>query len=156
MTERNRTVGVDRPEAIASGLQAVLVDLLALSLNAKQAHWNVSGRYFLPVHEQLDRIVDDSRAWADLIAERAVTLGVPADGRPETVATAASAEAMPEGFVEVDKAIRLVAEQADGIVARMREGLEEVGRRDPVTQSVLIDVVQGLEKHLWMLTAQGG
>lgn len=147
-------IALDGREEVASALQGALVDLVALSLNAKQAHWHVTGRHFVPVHEQLDAIVEDARAWADLVAERAVTLGVPVDGRPDTVAATTSVDAFPEGFVDDGKAVALVAGQVETVVGRMRSRLDQLGHQDPVTQDLAIEVLRGLEKHLWMLQAQ--
>ena len=76
--------------AAASGLQKLLPELVALSLDAKQAHWNMTGPAFLPLHALTDDIAADTRAWADRIAERAVALGFYVDARPSTVAAAAS------------------------------------------------------------------
>ncbi len=153
------TIGLS-PEAVsdragvAARLQDALVDLVALGLNAKQAHWHVHGPQFLPVHQHLDTLVDDTRAWADLLAERAVTLGVPVDGRPATVANDARVDTFPAGHVEDGKAVALMAEEVDGVVRRLRRGLAVLGEADPVTQDVVIEVLRGLEKHLWMLQAQ--
>lgn len=147
-------VAVEGREEIASVLQEALVDLVALSLNGKQAHWHVTGRQFVPVHEELDAVVADARDWADLVAERAITLGVPVDGRPDTVARTASVEDFPEGFVDDDKVVAVVAQQVEQVVTRMRAGVQDVGERDVVTQDVIIEVLRGLEKHLWMLQAQ--
>ena len=46
----------ERRVAAAGHLEDLLVDLITLSLNTKQAHWHVTGRNFLPVHEHLDTI----------------------------------------------------------------------------------------------------
>ncbi|HEV2068310.1 MAG TPA: DNA starvation/stationary phase protection protein [Acidimicrobiales bacterium] len=147
-------VAVEGREEIASALQEALVDLVALSLNGKQAHWQVTGRHFVPVHEQLDAIVTDARDWSDLVAERAITLGVPVDGRPDTVARTAVVGDFPEGFVDDDKAVAVVTQQVEQVVARMRARAHELGERDVVTQDVIIEILRGLEKHLWMLQAQ--
>lgn len=144
---------VDR-EAVGAELQPALVDLLGLSLNAKQAHWHVTGRHFLPLHEQLDAIAADARAWADLVAERAITVGVAVDGRPDTVAGRTRVPAVGEGFLDGDKVVAAVAEEIEGLVVRLRESAARVGEWDLVTQDVLVEILRGLEKHLWMLQAQ--
>jgi starvation-inducible DNA-binding protein len=147
-------IALDGREDVASALQDALVDLVALALNGKQAHWHVTGRHFVPVHEQLDAIVDDARAWADLLAERAITLGVPVDGRPDTVARTTPVDAFPEGFVDDGKVVAVVAGQVESVVGRMRARVDQLGRQDPVTQDLVIEVLRGLEKHLWLLQAQ--
>ncbi len=144
----------DVKHQVAGELQALLVDFLALGLNGKQAHWHVRGRHFVPVHEQLDAIVDDAREWADLVAERAVTLGVPVDGRPDTVAETTRVLPFAEWFVGDDKVVRLVAEQLSVVAERARTAIDRLGELDLVSQDLVIEVLRGLEKHLWMLQAQ--
>lgn len=144
-----------RAEAVVTQhLQPLLVDLTALALNGKQAHWHVTGQQFLPVHGQLDTIVGDARDWADMVAERAVTLGVPVDGRPDTVAAATRVQAVADGWLPGDKAVAAMVTEIEGIVERARAGLDRLGELDPVTQDLVIEILRGLEKHLWMLQAQ--
>ena len=57
-------------EITGNVLQATLVDLLDLSLIAKQAHWNVVGPHFRSAHLQLDELVDIARGYVDRVAER--------------------------------------------------------------------------------------
>jgi hypothetical protein len=73
----------------ASALQKLLPDLVAMSLNAKQAHWNLTGPTFLPMHALTEQIASDALRWADRVAERTVALGFTVDGRPGTVAATA-------------------------------------------------------------------
>lgn len=144
----------DTKQEVATELQDLLVDFTALSLNGKQAHWHVTGRLFVPLHEQLDTIVDDARAWADLVAERAVTVGVPVDGRPSTVAEDTRVAAFPEGFVQDDKVVRLVVDELTNVAERTRGAAERLGELDLVTQDLVIEIQRALERHLWMLQAQ--
>lgn len=46
---------------LAVNLQRVLVDLVELHLQGKQAHWNVIGSNFRDLHLQLDELVDAAR-----------------------------------------------------------------------------------------------
>ncbi|HXF71218.1 MAG TPA: DNA starvation/stationary phase protection protein [Actinomycetota bacterium] len=141
-------------DRLGGELQSMLVDLVALSLDGKQAHWHVTGEHFAPVHEQLDRIVDDARAWADLVAERAVTLGITVDGRPETVAARSATPSFPTGWLADAEAVRLMSERVERVVVRLRQSLEDLGRLDLATQDLALEMARGLEKHLWMLRAQ--
>jgi len=75
-----------RERAALADLQGSLIELIDLSLTAKQAHWNVVGESFKPVHLQLDEIYDVCRLGADEVAERIATLGGEPDGRARTVA----------------------------------------------------------------------
>src|ERR671922_2638408 len=73
-------------EGVGRELQAVLVELVDLSLIGKQLHWAVTGPLFRPLHLQLDELVDSWRELADTIAERAVALGYVPDGQARAVA----------------------------------------------------------------------
>jgi starvation-inducible DNA-binding protein len=75
------------------------------------------------------------------------------DGRPAAVA-AGELPPTPEGFVDGDKALRAVEQQLTGVVETDRRGLDELGDLDPVTQDLVIGILHGLEKHLWMVQAQ--
>ncbi|HZC53808.1 MAG TPA: ferritin-like domain-containing protein, partial [Mycobacterium sp.] len=73
-------------EGIGRELEAVLHELVALSLIGKQLHWAVFGPLFREIHLQVDELVDSWRDLADKVAERAVALGVIPDGQAPAVA----------------------------------------------------------------------
>jgi starvation-inducible DNA-binding protein len=154
MTNIGVPLGAERRDAAAAELQSIVVDLIDLSLQGKQAHWNVVGRHFAPVHEQLDTLVTDTRAWVDALAERVATLGHSPDGRAHTVATASRVEAFPDGFVTDDKTVALVVGRIASVVETTRVSLERLGVADVVSQDLVIEILRGLEKHLWMFQAQ--
>ena len=138
--------------AAAAALQKVLPDLVALSLDAKQAHWNVTGETFLALHELTDRIAADARAWADRVAERAVALGFAVDARPRTVA--ASDGQFPAGRLGHRDTVTELAAVIDRVVSTTRAALDDISDADPVAHDTLVAVVEGLDKYRWMLAAQ--
>lgn len=140
-------------ERVCGALAGALIDLTDLSLQAKQAHWNLAGARFQPIHGHLDTLVADLRAWSDEIAEREVTLGRPADGRVATVADGTSMPEFPAGWVSDDDVVRLIAERLEDVVRRTREWAAKIREDDPVTEAILIDVLAGLEKHYWMFSS---
>ena len=70
------------PASLAVNLQKVLVDLIELHLQGKQAHWNLVGTNFRDLHLQLDEIVDTAREASDTIAERMRALNAVPDADP--------------------------------------------------------------------------
>ena len=86
MVQAAQVLAKDATQKSATELQAVLVDLIDLSLQGKQAHWNVVGPQFRTLHLELDEVVEDARKWADDVAERLRALGVAADGRASMIA----------------------------------------------------------------------
>jgi starvation-inducible DNA-binding protein len=80
---------------LAASLQAVLADLIELSLQSKQAHWNVVGQNFRGLHLQLDELADHARQGSDTVAERIRALGLTPDGSSATVTATATLPAYP-------------------------------------------------------------
>ena len=69
---------------LSGNLQRVLVDLIELHLQGKQAHWNVVGTNFRDLHLQLDELVDFAREASDPIPERLRALDAIPDRRSDT------------------------------------------------------------------------
>ena len=59
--EQNAESGFAASTTLSANLQKVLVDLIELALQGKQAHWNVVGTNFRDLHLQLDELVDLAR-----------------------------------------------------------------------------------------------
>ena len=139
---------------VATELQVLLADLIDLSLQGKQAHWNVVGPLFQSVHVQLDNIVDDARVWADDVAERKATIDLAADGQPSDVAVQSRLEPLPQGYIADREAVALMERRVAGVASRARQAAERLGDLDLASQDLIIEIVRGLEKHQWMLRAQ--
>ncbi|SDJ44516.1 Dps family protein [Streptomyces indicus] len=141
-------------KATAEVLQGALVDLLDLSLIAKQAHWNILGPRFRSIHLQLDEVVATARSYADTIAERSATIGVPPDGRAATLARQTRLAQPPEGWLKDDAVVELLVEALAGTIRRMHERIHTTGETDLVSQDVLLGLTAQLEKHHWMFQAE--
>ncbi|MFJ9770309.1 Dps family protein [Kitasatospora sp. NPDC101157] len=135
-------------------LQGALVDLLDLSLVAKQAHWNLYGPRFRSVHLQLDEVVTTARNFADDVAERAAAIGVSPDGRAATVASSSGLPEFPEGWTADTAVIDHLVKAFGAVIERMRTRIDETESADPVTQDLLIGLTAALEKHSWMFQAE--
>jgi starvation-inducible DNA-binding protein len=134
-------------------LQASLVELLDLALQGKQAHWNVVGPLFRPVHLELDEIVASAHLAVDTVAERLSALGEVPDGRAATVAASTPFEPFPSGTVADRAAAGLIGARIDLLDAHLRERIARLGV-DPVSQGILIGIEEIFEKHAWMLRVQ--
>ncbi|WP_026411984.1 Dps family protein [Actinomadura oligospora] len=137
-----------------TALQGALIDLVDLSLYAKQAHWNLVGPRFKVVHEHLDEIVDLARQAQDDVAERAVAIGVNPDGRSGTVAQRTEIQQLEPGYLADDKVVAAVTDTLFEIIGRFRERIAATDEPDPVTQDLLIGITAELEKQHWMFQAQ--
>lgn len=149
-----KILSAEKSVKTAESLQSLLPSLVDLALLLKQAHWNVVGKHFRAVHLQLDEIVEDVRNASDEVAERIVTLGVPADGRVQTVAKESQLPQYPEGFVHDNETLANVVAAMHKSVQALRTTIQEVGDLDPVSEDLVIGIASGLEKHLWILQTQ--
>lgn len=146
-------VPADQQEAVRGALQESLVDLIDLSLVAKQVHWSVVGPRFQSVHTALDEVVADARAFTDSVAERATAVGVSPDGRSKTVASDSALDEASAEFTSDDKVVRVTTEALGATIKRLRANIAKVGG-DPVTEDLLIGISARLEQLHWMWEAK--
>jgi starvation-inducible DNA-binding protein len=135
-------------------LQGALLDLVDLHLVAKQAHWNVIGRFFRSVHLQLDELVDTARGFADDVAERTAALGMPPDGRAATVAESSGMPKFEGGWRTDHEVVDAMVAALDKLIHRMRARIDETDKTDLVTQDLLLGIASKLEEAHWMWQAQ--
>jgi starvation-inducible DNA-binding protein len=136
-------------------LQATVVDLIDLTLIAKQAHWNVIGQNFRSVHLALDELVSAARDFTDEAAERATAIGVSPDGRAATVAQDSGAKGIGEGWTKDAEITASIVGNLAALIDRLRERIAATETADPVTQDLLISITARLEQLHWMWQAQG-
>lgn len=141
-------------KVVGEALQGALIDLIDLSLVAKQAHWNLTGRNFKVVHEHLDEVVAIARAGQDDVAERAVAVGVNPDGRVRTVADRTQLPQLEAGYLDDDKVVAAITDLLAQMISRFRERIKATDEPDQVTQDLLISITSKLEKQHWMFQAQ--
>ena len=135
-------------------LQEALVDLIDLSLVAKQAHWNVVGRNFRSVHLQLDELVAAAREYTDQVAERASAIGVSPDGRAATVAKDSGVPDFEVGWRDDEAVAKAITTTLGEVVQRMRARIKTTDDTDLVTQDLIIELTAKLEEAHWMWQAQ--
>lgn len=143
MTEVNATV--------TEALQQSVVDLIALELQSKQAHWNIRGEQFRSLHLALDEVVDQARTLADEVAERLAQVGGTPDGRPETVATTTVLAPIDAGILETGKTYVLMAEKVQQVSDKVKEAIKPVDDVDPVSGDILIATSEALDQQAWLL-----
>ncbi|GAB3000104.1 DNA starvation/stationary phase protection protein Dps [Amycolatopsis acidiphila] len=141
-------------EVTGNILQATLVDLVDLSLIAKQAHWNVVGSNFRSAHLQLDELVTTARNYVDEVAERANAIGVSPNGKAKTVVESSGLPEYPDNWQSVESTIAAIVDILAEEIARLRKRIDETDKSDLVTQDLLIEITRALEEAHWMWQAQ--
>lgn len=152
--QQNAEKGFTASSTLAANLQAVLVDLLDLAIQGKQAHWNVVGRNFRDTHRQLDEIIEDARTFSDTIAERMRALHAVPDGRSATIAKTSSLPEFPAGEVSTTETIDLVTARLEAAVGTARDVHDAVDEEDPTSADLLHAIIERLEQFAWMVSAE--
>lgn len=139
---------------LSNNLQAVLVDLIELHLQGKQAHWNVVGKNFRDTHLILDEVVDAARNLSDEIAERMRALHALPDGRSETVTATTTLPKFPSDQVDTGEVADLIANRLNAAADTCRRVHDDVDKADPTTADILHTVIATLEQYAWMVGAE--
>jgi starvation-inducible DNA-binding protein len=135
-------------------LQRILVDLIELHLQGKQAHWNVVGPNFRDLHLQLDELVDFARERSDIIAERMRALDAVPDGRSDTVVATTSLPRFPANEHDTTEVVDLITTRIYATVETLRTVHDAVDAEDPSTADILHEQIDGLEKLAWLIKSE--
>jgi starvation-inducible DNA-binding protein len=150
----NAEKGFIAPAKLRDSLQAVLVDLIELASQAKQAHWNVVGPNFRDLHLQLDELVEAARGFSDDVAERMRALHATADGRSGVVRATTALEEFPAGERRTTEVVDLITDRLDTAVGTMRRVHDDVDEADPTSADLLHAIIDRLEQLSWMIAAE--
>jgi starvation-inducible DNA-binding protein len=151
---QNAEKGFTASKELTDNLQKVLVDLLELQGQGKQAHWNVVGKNFRDTHRVLDEIIEAARTFSDTIAERMRALhGIP-DGRSDTVAATTTLPEYPNGEIDTKETVDLITVRLEATVATVRKVHDQVDEEDPTSSDILHEVIASLEQFAWMVSAE--
>jgi len=146
--------GFQASPELRANLQRVLVDLIELHLQGKQAHWNVVGTNFRDLHLQLDELVDFAREGSDTIAERMRALDVVPDGRSDTVAADTTLPEFPPYELNTAEVVDLITGRVYAAVDTIRTVHDAVDAEDPSTADILHQLIDGLEKLAWLIKSE--
>ena len=146
-------IETEKAERVVELLQDRLHAANDLHLTLKHVHWNVVGPQFIAVHEMIDPQVEAVRGFADDLAERIATLG----GSPKGTAGAIVAERTWDDY-EIGRAgtqqhLGALDVVYQGVITSYRDGIEELGDLDPVTEDMFIAQTEQLELFHWFVRA---
>ena len=140
----------EKRQAINSDLQATVVELLELFHDAKQSHWNIRGPLYFSLHEALQEYSDLYLKYADLLAERQLQIGNPADGRTDVIVQTVNLPKFPAGFLSDKQVLEIMTERIYTVAKRVRQRIESSGKiGDEVTSNKFQDLSYELDKQVW-------
>src|SRR5699024_6175816 len=141
-------------DALSKNLQTVLVDFIALSLTAKQAHWNIVGPNFRDLHLTLDEVTGIARPGIAEVAAPMRPLHASPDGRPAVIAEQPALPEFPNGEISTHGAIDHMVKAIETTAASMRGCHDEVDSADPTTADIFHDYISQLEQQAWFISAE--
>lgn len=139
--------------ASIQALQQTLTELQQLQLQTKQAHWNVSGTLFYPLHELLQDHYEGVGKYADEVAERLLAIGASADGRANTIVRTSRVPEYPGGFTDDAQVIAWFARYYKVVSDEVGQGIKASEDGDPTTSNLLQEVQHAIDKYQWQMRA---
>jgi starvation-inducible DNA-binding protein len=131
-----------------------LVDAMHLSIQGKQAHWNVKGIYFTQFHELFDKFYNESSEWSDLLAERIVQLGGVAEGNLDSIAKRTR---LPSYSLELSDGLKHVTALLQSLsffCKNIRHAIEDSTKIGDIGSADLFtEISRSSDKFLWFLEA---
>lgn len=132
-------------------LQQTTVDLLALVHDFKQAHWNLTGPLYLPLHEYYDEQAAAYSKWADVFAERNLHMGYSMDGRPSTIVATSKLPDMPAGYETDQQSLQLLIDRLTIFQKDVYRDLKGLEDSDAPSSNKYQDLAHDVDKTLWQL-----
>ncbi len=133
-------------------LNQLLADISDLHSQIKQAHWNVRGIHFQPLHELFDEVAAVLPPFGDDVAERVRELGGVAMG---TARLAAENSRLPEfshDLINGEDAVKAVAERLAQVANAIRDGIDSAsGAGDEITADRLTEITRELDTKLYFI-----
>lgn len=134
------------PDPVLAILQSLTSQTMMVAMRSHEAHWNVKGPNFGPLHELFGDFYDFANDWVDTLAERVVQLG--------GVALALSTPWEPKPLIGDETTLLTeVAMMADALVQQTHVATVEFGKatQDESTKDILIEFTRELEKWIWKI-----
>jgi starvation-inducible DNA-binding protein len=149
---------IDLSESVRSKIVEMLnqrvAECLDLTLQAKQAHWNIKGPNFRSLHKLFDTVSTGVQKSGDLLAERLVQLGGIAMGTVEAVVDQSRLQAYPLTILEEVDHLNALSTSIASCGKAMRECIDAALEwKDQGTSDLLLRTSQKLDKYLWMVEA---
>ena len=135
-------------------LNQTLATTIDLKTQVKQAHWNVKGINFYPLHQLFDEIAGELEDYIDTIAERVTALGGLALGTAEIAARTSLLSAYPLEIVSGTEHLVALADRFATYAKHIRDAIaqtDELGDAD--TSDLYTEISRAIDKRLWFLEA---
>jgi len=135
-------------------LNRCLADLTAVTMQLKDAHWNVKGIEFYQLHELFEDLVETFEPHIDAVAERASALGGQALGTAHDVVQTSKIPQLPREAVDGQTVLDDLTYRLSLLDATFYRGIETASQQgDLDTADLLNEVSRDVSKALWFVEA---
>jgi len=139
---------------VVEHLTAVLANSYALYLKTQNAHWNVVGPFFGPLHDLFGSQYEDLAEAIDEVAERIRALGAAAPGGLSSYADIAKIEDLPAAEIKGEEAIKVLLADHETLIEIIHDAQHAAEDAcDEATADMMIERLEAHEKAAWMLRA---
>jgi starvation-inducible DNA-binding protein len=154
MHQTKNDLPLEAREKLTALINTHLAQAIDLTLQGKQAHWNVKGPQFIALHELFDKLVEQSEDWVDDLAERAVALGGVAEGTVAAVAGRSKLPVYPLNLTTGPQHLDALSTSLAAFGKSVRAAIDESGRLgDADTADLYTGISREVDKFLWFLEA---
>jgi starvation-inducible DNA-binding protein len=153
-TKNSHSLPVEVKTVAITSLNTVLATLLDLKLQVKQAHWNLKGPHFMPLHQLFDTFATELETQADEVAERAVALGGIAGGTAQSIMEVSRLGVWDKPLQKQSVIMAYLIVQYASIAQLVRQSIATVADLgDEGTADLYTGLSRALDKNLWFLEA---
>ena len=135
-------------------LNANLANVIDLTLDGKQCHWNLQGKGFIGVHQLLDETSERILEVSDTIAERIVILGGQPNGLASRVVKESILDDYPTDITEVNQHVRELTSRYKTVAETLRKAIATAGDAgDEDTADLFTEASRIIDKDAWFIGA---
>ena len=138
-------------DVLVDGMNGFLANLQIFYQNLRGFHWNVQGTLFFVLHAKFEEYYNATAETVDEVAERILMIG----GQPTHAFSQYIQMANIPEVTDVHdgkEAVKVVLEQSNVLLSKMKQLLEKANERDDETTATLFsDMIGTTEKRIWML-----
>ncbi len=129
---------------------------MVLYVKLHHYHWYVKGHHFFTLHEKFEELYDEANEHIDELAERILTIGgSPVSTLKECLGISSINEA--KGNESEEDMVRETISDFQTVISECQSAMELAEKaNDEGTSDMLLGIIGGLQKHVWMLNAYLG
>lgn len=143
-------------QAMSAALNGLIADSLALYLKTKNYHWHVTGAHFRDYHLLFDEQAAQLLAAVDPLAERVRRIGGTTIRSISHISQLQVIEDDNTPFVPAQQMIQQLLADNLYLAGQQRSALNLADtERDPLTNSLLQQLLDETEQRIWFLSAIG-